>query len=447
MPLTRKRGRFWYGFTRVNGVSSREQSTGCEDRAAAEKVVDGWERDAADPHSAAKRTATLDDAIKAMLDQCRELSNARPPKMAKATVGFYEQKAAAVKGAFLRLEPPITHLSQIDRSALAAYQSAARADGISEHTLGKELITLRKALALARARNEYGPHWDDLLPEGFSTGYEPTLTFLRPDALALLVGDLLPDHAARAAWMVATSGEWSASARALRADATDVNVRVRGSKRATRDRIVPLVMPWQRVLVAFALEHGQGKEGHLFRGVKATVFNHALYRACRSLEAQRRAAEALGAFLGWCAGRAPEPAAEPFPRVSSTDLRRTFGMWMRAAHVPVSEIAQMMGHRDSRMAERVYSRLPADLLAELVQSLVCQPAAEGNSAIPAKEPSMAKGLDANPLKLAPRAGFEPATHGLTVRWRDLPTPRYDRENLSSATRNASLLPSEILHNA
>jgi len=54
MPLTRKRGRYWYGFTRVNGVSGDEQSTGCKTRAAAAKVLAQWERDAADPHSAAK---------------------------------------------------------------------------------------------------------------------------------------------------------------------------------------------------------------------------------------------------------------------------------------------------------------------------------------------------------------------------------------------------------
>lgn len=441
MPLTRKRGKYWYGFTRVDGVSSPERSTGCEDRAAAEKVVDGWERDAADPHSAAKRRATLDDALTAMLTQCRELRDARPPKMAKATVAFYEGKAAVVKTVFGMLVPPITHLAQIDRAALMSYQSARRATGLDEHTLAKELTTLRKALALARAKNEYTPHWDDLLPEGFSTGYEPDLTFVSPDGLNLLLGELLPDHAARAAFMVATSCEWGASVAALRADVGKDIVRVRGTKRATRDRGVPLVTSWQKQLVDYALEHAQGKDELLFRGSDPCAFNHALYRACAALEAQRCAAGALGAFLAWCANQSNAPAAAAFPRLSATDLRRTFGMWMRGQGVPVSEIALMMGHRDSRMAERVYARIPPELLRELLQSLVCPPAADGISATPANTAPMSRDLGANPAELAPRAGFEPATHGLTVRGGEWSSPRYDRVKQHPAKLTAERLPS------
>ena len=86
MPLTRKRGRYWYGFTRVNGVSGDEQSTGCKTRAAAAKVLAQWERDAADPHSAAKSRATLDDALGRMIRSCEELTKTRPPKLSESTL-------------------------------------------------------------------------------------------------------------------------------------------------------------------------------------------------------------------------------------------------------------------------------------------------------------------------------------------------------------------------
>jgi hypothetical protein len=441
MPLTRKRGRYWYGFTRVNGVSSREQSTGCADRIAAEKVVDEWERDAADPDRAAQRRETLDSALNSMLKNCRELSDARPPKLAKATVTHYEGKARVVKTVFASLVPPVTLLQQVDHPTLSAYITARRALGTSEHTIGKELTVIRMTVQRARANKLFTLHWEDLLPGGFSSGYEPDLTFLRPEPLSMLLAELLPDHAARAAWMVGTSGEWSASVRALRADVNALNVHVRGSKRETRDRIVPLVMGWQRELVDFALEHGQGKDGYLFSGFDPAAFTHALYRACGALEARRRATAAVVTFLGWGADLAPAPAAEAIPRVSSNDLRRTFGMWMRAQGVAVSEIGLMMGHRDSRMVERVYARIPADLLHALLQSLVRQPAAEGIPAQQAEVADMAKDLEPNPLKLAPRAGFEPATYGLTGLGIFHVTPRYDRENLRSARPHASGLPS------
>ena len=50
------------------------------------------------------------------------------------------------------------------------------------------------------------------------------------------------------------------------------------------------------------------------------------------------------------------------------------GTWLRGDGVPVSEVAAMLGHADSRMAERVYAKLPADLLRDLLIEL-CQPAA------------------------------------------------------------------------
>ena len=85
-----------------------------------------------------------------------------------------------------------------------------------------------------------------------------------------------PDNAARAAFMVGTGCEWSASEVALRDDVRKDFVRVRGTKAETRDRDVPLVRVWQRELVDYALEHGMGKDGLLFR--PNTSFTHALYR-------------------------------------------------------------------------------------------------------------------------------------------------------------------------
>lgn len=48
--------------------------------------------------------------------------------------------------------------------------------------------------------------------------------------------------------------------------------------------------------------------------------------------------------------------------VTPNDLRRTSATWLRAAGVEPSLIAVVLGHRDSRMVERVYGRIPTDAL-------------------------------------------------------------------------------------
>jgi len=299
---------------------------------------------------------------------------------------------------------------QISRESIRSYVSYRRSLNISEHTIAKEFTTLRKTLDLARAHNEWDGHWDDLVPDGFSPGYEPQRDFLRPEQLDALLGRLGPDNAARAAFMVGTGCEWSASEVALRGDVRKDFVRVRGSKTETRDRDVPLVRPWQRELVDYALEHGMGKDGLLFR--RNTSFTHALYRACDCITTTRAIA-AVMAFLRWEPAPPEVTPYDVFPRISSHDLRRTFGTWLRADGVPVSEVAAMLGHADSRMAERVYARLPADLLRDLLTGL-CQPAA-GQSVPEAGKDGEVGGVGSrNPAELVPRGGIEPPTRGFSV---------------------------------
>jgi len=63
--------------------------------------------------------------------------------------------------------------------------------------------------------------------------------------------------------------------------------------------------------------------------------------------AARRHAPAVARAPDRDDGESYEP--ELFPRINSHDLRRSFGTWLRADGVPVSEVAAMLGHADSRM--------------------------------------------------------------------------------------------------
>jgi integrase len=128
--------------------------------------------------------------------------------------------------------------------------------------------------------------------------------------------------------MVATSAEWGAVGRAMRADidTTTWRVLVRGTKRTTRWRTVPLVSQTQRSLIRYVLEHAQGKGGAL--------------------------------FLPW--GNARRDLVQACDKVgilpcSPNDLRRTCATWLRQDGAPPDLIAPVMGHVDTRMVERVYA--------------------------------------------------------------------------------------------
>jgi hypothetical protein len=71
MARLTKRGTTWYGYV-YEGGRRVQRTTKCTDKRAAEAVVAGWERDAADPDHAARSKATLSGALKLLLDQRAE---------------------------------------------------------------------------------------------------------------------------------------------------------------------------------------------------------------------------------------------------------------------------------------------------------------------------------------------------------------------------------------
>ena len=68
------------------------------------------------------------------------------------------------------------------------------------------------------------------------------------------------------------------------------------------------------------------------------------------------AADKVRADAGACLRRAG------IPRCTPNDLRRTYSTWLRADGVPNELSAPTMFHKDTRMLDRVYARLPPDLL-------------------------------------------------------------------------------------
>jgi integrase len=59
--------------------------------------------------------------------------------------------------------------------------------------------------------------------------------------------------------------------------------------------------------------------------------------------------------------------------VTPHTLRHTAAVWMAEAGVPMSEIAQYLGHADSRLTERVYARYSPDHLRKASEALEMRP--------------------------------------------------------------------------
>jgi hypothetical protein len=72
----------------------RQKSTRCYDKKAAESRPSQIERDAADPDYAATNSATLNDALTLLLEQCREQVEAG--NNSPATLAFYQDKAGVL---------------------------------------------------------------------------------------------------------------------------------------------------------------------------------------------------------------------------------------------------------------------------------------------------------------------------------------------------------------
>ncbi len=111
-------------------------------------------------------------------------------------------------------------------------------------------------------------------------------------------------------------------------------VRLRGTKRTTRDRRIPVVSfarPWLTLAMRyFPFAHWQN-------------VRRDLHVAC----------DAAG-----------------IARCSPNDLRRSIATLMRARGVEPHLIGAYLGHADSRMAERVYGRLAVEQLGHLLEAAV-----------------------------------------------------------------------------
>ena len=299
------------------------------------RVARQWELDAANPDHAAARTATLTDALQLLL--ARDEEEVQAGRRSPDTVAFHRSKAGHLVRLFETADGgghvpfPLVRLRAAN---VDGYVSRRRAEKVTDATIAKELVVLRKSLRLAVRAGLWKGRVEEVIPVAFSAGYEPRTRALTAGEVGKLLHELLPDRAARVAFIVATSACWRESELARREDTGEglATVLLRGTKRKTRFRTVPIVSPGQRSLLEYAVEHAQGTGGPLFR-----VWRNArrdLLEACERAGIERCSPNDLGA---------PSRAGRWRRACRSTPSRRPWGTRTRgcwsgstAARPPIS---------------------------------------------------------------------------------------------------------------
>lgn len=366
------------------------------DRKAAEAVYRELERRHADPAHARAQTRTLNDALQAFLAWCTSQTEAVPPQMAPSTRTMYEVRVGTI-GRILGLE---SKLRDVDAGAVDRLIAQRRKEKVKDHTIHKDLVTLRQTLALEKRAKNWQGDLDEVFPK-FSRGYEARERWAPRADLQKLFAELHPNGAAMVAYAVATSARKGEVERAQLGDAAKIDggylVHVHGTKTDSSDRHVPVVHPEAVSLLEYALEHASGGTKNagelLFAEWKSS--NNALRRACERAEVDHTT---------W------------------NDLRRTFATMHGMAGVPKHLTAGALGHTSTQMVDTVYDQTAgADVARLLVAAMALGRAADmqqtqqepGDGRDETDAPEMTKAPENRGFAVG-HEGLEPSANGLRV---------------------------------
>ncbi len=314
-------GPWWAFLPRTGPGKAPRESTGHKDELAAHKWYLGRVRE--NTGDARKDASTLRQAL------ARRLEERTAAGRAAGTIDCLTKKAK-------QLERVLGHtraLESIDARAVDGYVATRLREGMARTTIYKELVTLRGAMKLARRQGYAVKAVEEVMPLDFSASYKPKERALSEFEIERLLGALAPKRAAVAAFILATGATYPSEVSPLRKGDIDTVkwiVRLRGTKRHTRDRRVPIVS-FARGWLTMAVKHLPFE--------RWTNVRRDLHDACTA------------AGIAVC---------------SPNDLRRSVATLLRARGVEPSLIGAYLGHADSRMAERVYGRLAPDQLAHLL---------------------------------------------------------------------------------
>lgn len=277
----RKRGIYWQARPKAGGKLGKWRSTRCTDKKAAETVLADWERELADPVYAASKGCTLDQSGVRVIQDFNAL--VRCGRRSEETKGYYIQKL----GTLVRILGGDCLMGEITAPAVDRYIEIRREEAVTEHSIAKELGVLRVVLKTAKRNGWWAGDIDAILPHAFGTQAKPRERFISSMAelgrILRAIGN--EDIAAQVAFSVAVGAEAQAIRRAQWADLSERFIAVHGKKRPTRERMVPVVASWQETLILFVRQHALGdrERGNPMLFVHTQGIPKALREACAKL--------------------------------------------------------------------------------------------------------------------------------------------------------------------
>lgn len=362
----RKGSEYYYADFRDAAGHRRQPCTYRTRKSDAQDVADQWERESLrDPLEAERERATWGTALDLLAAHLFESVNAG--RMAHDTALMHRAKAVQLTRVFGRGKK----LATVNTAAVRDYCTERRRPRAEElksgrvrhrapvrdHTLVKEIVTLRLAMRLAAERGLWRGDLDTLKPAEVSSDYTPRERVVSAAEVEALRAQLGPrKHAKRPRWRVvafalATGAEVSTWTR-FRRDLDVVTstpdgaepvtlVRVRGTKREARDRWVPVVLSECQALLREALDGPDEAPPHAFRAWPKA--GQDIARACERASV---------------------------PHVTPTDLRRTWATRHIEAGVSLDVLFRPAGHVDTTMLARTYAKPRVEVQAELMREQI-----------------------------------------------------------------------------
>lgn len=288
---------------------------GRESRRAAESVARRQVGDIASSGGKKEKSITVADSI---INLIKSLERAH---RAESTIEIVDQKAQHL----YRLIGGPTMLSSITAAKLEWYADTRLTEGAHRGTIHREIRTLRQAWSTAHQSGLV--NFSPPKAPNLGTIYTPRERWLpHREVLALL--DQLLSHWREQVIMYLHLGIRASELYQITPADIDFDggeVRVRGTKTAGADRMVPMT-PEVRAILLIARDRDP-----MFR--QWTNRDYALQNACERAQ---------------------------IARCSCNDLRRTYATEMARAGVPMHILMRLMGHTSTRMLEKVYAQVASE---------------------------------------------------------------------------------------
>ena len=296
------------------------------------------ERTARPSHSLRQAIANLLDVV--------ERGNAGP------TWGAYRQKGENLIDVLGDVD-----VADLTRDGFLQYVKQRKIEGAADGTVHKELVVARRALAEARDRGLWTGDPRTVVPS-IKVRYEPRRRWLTPPQASALLDELEVGRrlwAALATWAGLCLGEierlrWehvSLKPEKIGKVRFAGRIHVPGTKRASRQRVVPIPL----VLAKMLKQAAKGRNPndavvHRWPNVRRDL-------AAAVVRANAKTKKKLPAM----------------PRVSPNDLRRTFASWLKQRGIDSFTVGKLLGHSSSKMVELVYGQLDDATFARAIAAL------------------------------------------------------------------------------